>query len=124
MKRLVLALPLLLAAGCAATRPYAPVRDVAYQAIGANPFWTVAIGDDSIVLRTAGGERRWPRVLPRHDGDIRVWLSGEGANNISVVASPIGCRAAGGQAYRDRVMVTAGDDTFGGCGGPLLRGRR
>jgi uncharacterized membrane protein len=120
MKRLALALPLLLVAGCAATRPYAPVRDVAYQAMGVEPFWALAIGDDSIVLRTSGGERRWPRVLPRRDGSARVWHSAEGANAITVTASPEGCQPPGGRAYRDMVLIRLDEDLLAGCGGPLL----
>ena len=46
MPRLLLALPLLLAAGCAtSSTPYAPVRDPVYQAMGSQPFWQVVIGD-------------------------------------------------------------------------------
>ena len=62
MKRALL-LALAVLAGCAETpRPYVPVSDVAYQAMGSQLFWFLVIGDDRIVLRTAQApETIWPR---------------------------------------------------------------
>jgi uncharacterized membrane protein len=121
MTRLLLALPLLLAAGCATrSTPYAPVRDVAYQAMGWAPVFFLAIGDDRIVLRDGqGNERAWPRVLPRTVGGTRIWQSGAGAEAITVTARREECRG-GGRTYRDRVTVRVPDAQLGGCGGPLL----
>ena len=96
MKRLLLAAPLLLATACATnSAPYAPVGDPWYQAIGAQPFWQVVIGDDVIVFRpvAGGGERRWSRVLPRTVEGVRTWQSGAGQEGIIVTARP-GPRAA------------------------------
>ncbi|HVQ07926.1 MAG TPA: hypothetical protein VMS43_05785 [Allosphingosinicella sp.] len=123
MKRLALALPLLLAAGCAANgRPYAPVRDVAYQAMGAEPFWMLAIGDGRIVLRssTFAGERSWPRTLPRTVGGVRTWRSEQGGSAIAVESRPGPCETEGEEVYEDNVRVTVGGQTLTGCGGRLL----
>ena len=127
MKRLVFALPLLLAAaGCATnSRPYAPVADVRYQAMGAEPFWMLAIGDDRIVLRssTVEGERSWPRTLPRTVAGVRSWRSEQGGSAITVEARPRPCETEGEEVYEDNVRVIVGDQSLTGCGGRLLRGR-
>ncbi len=75
MRRLLLLWPSLLAGGCqAASRPYAPVDNVRYSAIGQEPFWMVTIGDDAIVLASSpdpGAEsprRSWDRLLPDRAG--------------------------------------------------------
>jgi uncharacterized membrane protein len=122
MKRLALALPLLLAAGCATTQPYAPVRDVAYQALGAEPFWMLAIGDHRIVLRssTFEGERSWPRTLPRTVAGVRTWRSEQGGSFIIVESRPGPCETEGEEVYEDNVSVTVGDQALTGCGGRLL----
>jgi uncharacterized membrane protein len=123
MKRLALAFPLLLAAGCATGgRPYAPVRDVAYQALGAEPFWMLAIGDGRIVLRssTFEGERSWPRTLPRTVGGVRIWRSEQGGSIIIVESRPGPCETEGEEVYADNVRVTVGDQSMTGCGGRLL----
>jgi uncharacterized membrane protein len=123
MKRLLLALPLLLAAGCETSRqPYAPVRDVAYQALGAEPFWMLAIGDGRIVLRasTFEGERAWPRTLPRTVGGVRSWRSEQGDSAIVVESRPGPCETEGEEVYADNVRVTVGDQTLTGCGGRLI----
>ena len=125
MKRLVLALPLLLAAGCAtSSRPYAPVRDVAYQALGAEPFWMLAIGDGRIVLRssTFEGERSWPRTLPRTVGGVRTWRSEQAGSTITIESRPGPCETEGEEVYADNVRVTVDDQNLTGCGGRLVRG--
>jgi uncharacterized membrane protein len=131
MSRLLLALPLLLA-GCATSQtPYAPVRDVAYQAMGWNPMWLLTVGDDRIVLRQAGAsERAWPRVLPRTVDGVRIWQSGAGADRITISAQPGPCQSgSGGQAesdqvynYEHHVAVSVGDQglELRGCGGRML----
>jgi uncharacterized membrane protein len=130
MKRLLLALPLLLAAGCTtASTPYAPVGDVAWQAMGWSPAWQLAIGDDRIVLRTADhGERAWPRVLPRTVDGVRTWQSGSGADGITITAQPGPCQSPARaesryvQNYEHHVAVSvgAGGEELRGCGGRLL----
>lgn len=123
MTRLLLALPLLIAAGCATSqRPYAPVNDVRYQAMGAEPFWMLAIGDDRIVLRssTFQGERSWPRNLPRTLAGVRSWRSEQGGSAITVESRPGPCETEGEEVYEDNVRVTVGDQNLTGCGGRLL----
>ena len=120
-------LALLLLPGCeTAPQPYAPVRDVRYQALGADPFWALAIGDDRIVLRTGGqeGDAVWPRTLPRTEGAVRIWQSGEGTNVIAVEARPGPCTGAGGQVYENHVTVRLSGRELTGCGGRLLRRER
>lgn len=130
MRRLLLALPLLLAAGCTtANTPYAPVRDPVYQAMGSNPFWQIVIGDDAIVFRpvAGGGERRWPRVLPRTVDGVRTWQSGVGADGITITARPGPCADTPRQgrevAYENHVTVRMGEDgpELNGCGGRILQ---
>ena len=118
-KLLLLALPAL--AACAATpRPYAPVRDVAYQAMGSQLFWFLAIGDDRIVLRTAlAPETIGPRTLPRIVDGVRIWQSGEGANAITVEARAGPCTGANGRAYEDNVTIRTSGAELTGCGGRL-----
>lgn len=127
MKRLLPALPLFLLAACATSPlPYAPVDNVRYQALGAEPFWLLAIGDDRIVLRTSEhGEAAWPRTMPRMEGETRIWQSGEGAQVITVEARPGPCEAEGGAAYADHVRVRLSGRELHGCGGrPVRRASR
>ena len=133
MNRLLLAVPLLLAAGCAtSSTPYAPVRDVAYQAMGSQPFWQLVIGDDSIVFRpvAGGGEQRWPRVLPRTVDGVRTWQSGTGEDGITITARPGPCadepREGREVRYEHFVTVRMGADgpELNGCGGRILGGER
>jgi uncharacterized membrane protein len=113
---------LTLAACATGQRPYAPVRDIRYQAAGTEPFWLLAIGDDRIVLRTANeGEAAWPRTLPRVGGDTRIWQSGEGDGGIRVETRPRPCAAPNERIYEDNVTIRAGGRTLTGCGGRLAR---
>ena len=129
------ALPLLLAAllaGCATDAPpFSPVAQVAYSAVGQDPFWMVTIGDESIVLTlgAAGDEdgkarlssHEFPRVLPRTtDGGTR-WQSGEGTAVITVEARPGPCTGSRGTRYRDSVTLSLSGRQLSGCGGRLLR---
>lgn len=121
-------LPLILLAACATTpRPYAPVDNVRYSAIGAEPFWMVTIGDDRIVLRL--GQEGWqvsdiayPRTLPVTQGDLTRWQSGEGTQVITVEARqlPEPCEQSG-RHYEDHVRVMLSGRMLEGCGGRLLR---
>lgn len=124
MKRFFLVLPALLAGACTTSSdPYAPVRNVRYQAMGAEPFWLLAIGDDRIVLRSSdpGGETVWPRTLPRIEGGVRTWQSGEGVAVISIEARPGPCETEGEEVYADTVRVRLSGRELTGCGGRLLR---
>ena len=114
-------------AGCAQTsRPYAPIDNVRYSALGQNPFWMVTIGDDAIIL-TFGSDpgarpgrlnsHRWPRTLPRTVDGVRRWESGSGTEIIAVEAREGPCEASGAR-FRDRVRVTLSGRELEGCGGP------
>ena len=130
-RKLMLALPLLLATGCETTpRPYAPVQDVRYSALGENPFWMLTIGDDRIVLRTGSGtgddaamrESVWPRTLPRTVEDKQIWESSVGTQVITVETSPGPCADSRGRNYEDHVRVRLSGAELIGCGGRLVRG--
>lgn len=134
--RQLLPLAALALAACAAddrSAPYAPVRNVQYSAIGHDPFWMVAIGDDRIVLtlgaeggRADGGLESYafPRVLPRGDGELRTWHSGDGAGTLTVQARPGPCDGAGGLRFEDHVRVRLSGRELVGCGGRQIPGRR
>ena len=127
MRKLALLPPLLLAAGCATPpRPYAPARDVAYQAIGAEPFWVLTIGDDRIVLRSSSleGERSWPRTLPRTVAGVRTWRSEHEGSAVTVESRPGPCETEGAEVYEHNVRVIVGDQALSGCGGRMLRRNR
>ena len=124
-------LSLLLLAACATPpRPYAPVDNVRYSAIGAEPFWMVTIGNDRIVLRLGheGREVRdisdisYPRTLPIVDGNVTRWQSGDGTQVITITArnTPTPCELDG-RRYADVVRVTLSGRMLDGCGGRLLR---
>ena len=126
MKR---SLPLLLLALGACTtatdRPYSPVAAMQYAAIGGDPFWMLAIGDDKIVLSTGPGPgeagnalrtQTYRRVLPRQTGAVRRWESGEGTDVITIEASPGPC-ALRDQTFEDRVTVSLSGRQLQGCGG-------
>ena len=130
MRRSLMLLPLVLAAGCqTSSRPYAPIDNVRYSAIGHDPFWMVTIGDDAIVL-SAGpqpGTReqrvrgyRYPHTLPRTVDGLRRWESAEGTAVISIEAFPGPCEGSRGVRYRDRVRVRLSGRELNGCGGPRL----
>ena len=126
MKRLVLLFCACWPVACEGSRPepYAPVQQVHYQAVGAEPFWTLAIGDDRIVLRIGsaeGGGAVWPRVLPRIVDGVRTWESGDGVRVIAVQARPGLCQTRTGQAYEDHVRVRLSGRELNGCGGRLVR---
>jgi uncharacterized membrane protein len=134
--RILLPLAALALAGCAAadrSRPYAPVRNVQYSAIGHDPFWMVAIGDDRIVLTLGpeGGRAdgalesyAFPRTLPRAEGDVRTWQSGAGTGVIAIEARPGPCDGAGGMRFEDHVRVRLSGRELTGCGGRQLPQRR
>ena len=109
--------------------PYAPVEDIRYNAIGQDPFWMVAIGDDRIVLTLAPGpgaqegemlRHDYPRTLPRTVDGIRTWTSGDGTAVISVEAMPGPCIGAAGAGYEHRVRVRLSGRELHGCGGRRL----
>lgn len=127
MRQSLFALSALILAGCAVEpRPYAPVRGVAYQALGNRQFWVLTIGDDRIVMHRGESEDRiWTRTLPRVEEDRRIWQSGEGIDGINIVARPGPCAADNGDLYADFVTVHVGQANLEGCGGRRIGpGRR
>ena len=123
-----LALPLLFAACASAERPYAPVEDVRFTALGHDPFWMATVGDDSIVLTLgpegALNEQRWPRTLPRTDGGVTRWESGDGTAVISIEARPGPCTGSRGAVYEHHATVRLSGRELSGCGGRrLAKGR-
>jgi uncharacterized membrane protein len=135
MRHLHLLLASLALAGCAAldrSQPYAPVRDVQYSAIGHDPFWLVAIGDNRIVLtigaeggRADGGLESYafPRTLPRSEGEYRTWESGDGVSAIIIQARPGPCHGSGALRFEDHVRVRLSGRELTGCGGRQLPDR-
>jgi uncharacterized membrane protein len=127
-------LSLLLLAGCATnSEPYEPVRNIRYSALGQDPFWTVAIGDDAIVLtlgKDSGGREgelssfTYPRVLPRTQDGVTIWESGEGMAAIVVEARPGPCRGSRNLSHENRVTVRLDGRELSGCGGRILAGGR
>ena len=126
-------LGLLVLAGCAATgpQPVNPVGRFEYGAIGHDPFWLVAIGDDRIVLTLgpAGGRAdgelqsyQYPRSLPREADGVRRWESSEGERTITIEARRVAC-TDGGRSYPDTVKVKLRGRTLQGCGGREMEGR-
>lgn len=124
MKRHLLVLPLLTAGACESQRArvYSPVRTPVYQALGSEPFWSLAIGDDRIVLWSSlqDGERSWPRTLPRTTGEVRRWESGQGAGAIVIEARPGPCETEGQEIFEDEVAVRVDGVALTGCGGRLI----
>ena len=126
--RILLPLALLALAGCtsgAGETPLNPVQNFQYGAMGHDPFWSVAIGDDRIVLTLgpeggrADGELAsydYPRALPREADGVRRWESGSGTQVIAIEARSGPC-TAGGWRYEDRVRVTLSGRMLEGCGG-------
>lgn len=105
----------------ASPRPYAPVENVRYSALGAEPFWLLNIGDDRIVLRRPDhADAHWPRTLPRTEEGVRIWRSGEDGAAIMVEARPGPCRSESGQVHADHVVVRVAGAELTGCGGPLI----
>lgn len=132
MKRLLF-LGLLVLAGCTATGtdPVNPAGNFQYGAMGHDPFWLVAIGDERIVLTLgpAGGHAdgelqtyQYPRSLPREADGVRRWESAEGGRTIAIEARRTAC-TDGGRSYPDTVKVKIGGRTLQGCGGRETGGR-
>lgn len=133
MRHRLLLLPLILAGCTGHPRPYAPVENVYYAAIGQEPFWMLAIGDDSIVLTFGpdpGARRgdldshRYPRTLPRTVGGVRTWESGNDTAAITVQAIEESCQGSRGRVYRDHVRVRLDGRELHGCGGPQIGEQR
>jgi len=129
MKHLLLLSAIALSACATGPRPYNPVGDVRYSALGADPYWQLTIGDDRIVLRTAPDPETgqavpdaiWPRTLPRMQDGVTAWQSDSGANAIAIEARPGPCGGENGPTWRDSVTVRLGGRELTGCGGPLVR---
>ena len=125
MMRPLILLSLVLAGGCSAgsSRVYNPVGVPSYQALGSEPFWSLAIGDRRIVLSSSlhEGELSWPRTLPQIAGETRRWESVAGTSRIIIEARPGPCETEGEEIFEDHVVVRTGELELTGCGGRLLR---
>ena len=122
------ALPLLLAvlaAGCAGSDGAHGLKGAQYGALGHDPFWTVAVGKDNVVLTlgTPGGSAdgelssvAYPRALAEEKDGVRRWESSEGTKVIAIEARREPCRA-GGWSYEDSVKVYLSGRMLEGCGG-------
>lgn len=129
MKSLLVAFPLLLAAGAvsAQTRPARLVADPVLEATGSGPVWRLAVGD-RIALRLGPDAegfvtlRYFPRARGRNAGGVRRWESRttDGAT-IVIEAREVPCTVEGTQ-YRETVTVTQGERHLSGCGGRRLSG--
>jgi uncharacterized membrane protein len=131
VRKLLFLLPVVLAGGCeTTTRPYSPVENVRYTALGHDPFWMVTIGDDRIVLRQAQSPGQpyadavFPRTLPRTVDGVRTWQSGGGTAVISIEATRVPCQGSGARIYEDQVRVRLSGRELTGCGGRLVERRR
>lgn len=130
MRKSLILLPLLLAGCQTTTRPYSPVENVRYTALGYDPFWMVTIGDDRIVLRQAHprgqpyADAVFPRTLPRTVDGVRSWQSGAGTAVISIEATRVPCQGSGSRIYEDQVRVRLSGRELTGCGGRLVERRR
>ena len=129
MKSLLVAFPLLFAAGAltAQTRPARLVANPVFEATGNSPVWRLAIGD-RIALRLGPDAdgfvtlRYFPRARARTTDGVRRWESRttDGAV-ITIEAREAPC-TVGDTQYRDSVTVTHGAQRLTGCGGRRLSG--
>ncbi|HEX8640354.1 MAG TPA: hypothetical protein VF704_04275 [Allosphingosinicella sp.] len=123
MKRAFLPLPMLAVAACQTPSQehiHSPVRNPVYQAFGGEPFWSLAIGNDRIVLSLDGTDAVWPRTLPRTVDRVRTWQSGDGTAVISIEARPGPCVTEGQEIFEDEVRVRLSGRELTGCGGRLI----
>ena len=117
--------PLLFASACAgqADGPLNLVPGPVYEAHGSEPFWSLTIGGDRIVLSTGQeelGELVWSRTLPRTVNGVRMWQAGEGERAVSIEARPAPCATEAQEIYADEVVVRYAGIEFTGCGGRLI----
>lgn len=117
----VLLAPPLLAA-CALSAPLNNLDAQSYAARGADPFWALAIGGESIALTQGAQEVRFRRALPVSTDGVRIWQSEEGTKVITVEARPGACTLTGDpRTYADRVTVSLSGVQLHGCGGRAER---
>ncbi|MDX3900615.1 MAG: membrane-like protein [Sphingobium sp.] len=92
----------------------APARDVAYRALGTEPFWSVTVRGGVATLTRPD---RPPIALPveRNDDRRAVRYSGEG---LTMTLIPGPCSDGMSDAlYADRVQIAFAEGTLKGCGG-------
>lgn len=130
MTRFLLAIPLLLTAGCGHNLLQGgPPRQPPYRATGQQPFWEVLIQGGVIAFRPApgGGDRTWRAVRPRVRGNVTTWRTGHGNQGIEIVARRTGCTLPGQgrgteMSYEQSVTVRLGREgpEYIGCGGRIF----
>ena len=97
----------------------APARSPTYRAVGTEPFWSVTVADDSLILEM-------PDMLPRRFG-VTVTTKGGTirfqGDGIVMTATPGTCSdGMSDDAWSDRVQVALADRILKGCGGMRWRG--
>ena len=120
--RLVLALAAAIVAGCATLADESSTPSAAhYRAVGTEPGWTVEIDGGTMALLLDYGERRIvaPAPTPRTTfNGHRYETRAEGQPIVVDVTHQPCSDGMSDLRYPDRVIVTVGDRTYNGCGGP------
>lgn len=98
--------------------PPAPVSassEVLYRALGNEPGWALLVRGDGMLYQGRSGALRIAEATPAgFSGERGTYRSGR----LNVTIAPGPCSdGMSGQAYRDRVTVTAAGETVRGCGG-------
>lgn len=127
--RLLLCLPLLLAA-CVTPEPkYGREPGLLYEAFGEPPFWLLTIRDRELVLTIhdpALGPHTtsYAAVTARTEGKTTRWTAGgDGLGGIAVEARREPCTIPDGRRYEDKVTVSLSGRQLEGCGGEQIMSR-
>jgi putative lipoprotein len=92
-----------------------------YRAFGNEPFWSVSISADKIVMKTPGGEDRvWTDIVQQRTDDQVVYMADGPAGPVEIRITEEPCRdSMSGAYYGFSAVARAGDTQFRGC---VLRG--
>jgi heat shock protein HslJ len=120
MKRL-LPLAVLLLAGCATmSPPPPPIGDDVYRAVGTEPFWSLVIGERTLVFTEAnapGVEIVQPKPRPI------IGFAGEIYQTPRINVNIVHARCSDGMSdriYADKVQLRVDGRSFEGCGGATV----
>lgn len=125
MTRMLIALPLLLAAGAASAQSQRLVANQNYEARGQHPGWRLGIGE-RIVLRMDPDQdgfamlQYFPRARGRNADGMKRWESRTAGGSVMVIEARQEPCTLGNERFRDTVTVTQGPRRLSGCGGPRL----